>query len=413
MWLTNFALEHRMDAPVFWRNGGDPLAEISQAAQEGNLSHRIIIATLGAAGAFLLFSGRRRLRFNRAAAALLAAYTGWLFLSAAWADDPGLTIRREISFALMLAFAAGCALRMTAHVLSVFLAGVIVINLIPGVIAELVSGTFHPLASGYRFCGTLHPNPQGIALSLAFILLCWLIWPARGLIRLALACAVPVVLAFLLLTKSRTSLISAAAAIGFSVALAVARDRRRRLQGLIAALALAAGLAGVAGLAVNSTSAGTSVLNAVRASGDEGDPGTLNGRVDLWQACLEFASERPLLGFGYGGFWSASHIETISNDQRWVISSSHSAYLDQVLSLGVPGAGLYAALLLACFSICVARFLRGRHLYGAWAAVLLFLIIDGLAESLVIMPPLLPNFVSLVIVAHVALVNPAPSPLCL
>lgn len=405
-WLATFGLENRMDAPARWLEEAS-LSDLAQGTYDGDMSRRILIVMLGAVGAFLLYRGRGRLRLNGTIATVLFAYLGWIGMSAAGPDDPSLTIRRLIAYALMLVFAAGCVARINnVDTLSLFIAGIPALNLIPGVVAELKYGNLHPFASGNRFGGTAaHPNVQAAGLSLAVILLCWLVWRARGHIRLALACTNVVVLAFLLMTRSRTSIIALAAAIGFSVLLVIARDRRPRSPGLIAALALTIGLSGLVGLAVTSNSVGPNLLNVLHADRDEGDPTTLAGRVDLWQTCLGFAAERPLLGFGFGGFWSPKHIKMISEDQQWVINQSHSAYLDQVLALGVPGAGLYILLLLGCLITCLVRFLRHQDRYGAWAAMLLLLAIHGVTESLNV-ALLFPHFAFNLIILHIALVKP-------
>ena len=404
-WVTIFALQHRMDAPALWLDGGNSAADISRTAYEGGIDRQMLIVMLGAVGAFLLVRDRSRLRLNRAVAGLLAAYIAWFLLSAIWADDQDLTIRRQISFALMLLFSAGCVARMNVDVLSIFVSGIAALNLIPGVIAELKCGTLHPFAIDNRFSGTVNPNVQGAILSLAVIILCWWLWRTRGPIRLGLACTNFVLLAFVVMARSRTSIIALAIAIGFSVSIVIVRDQRRRLRGLMGALALSIGLAGMIALAVASNSARFDPLSVVSADRDYGDPTKLTGRVDLWRTCLSFAAERPLLGFGFDGFWTPKRIDIISEEQNWPINHSHSAYLDELLALGVPGASLYILLLLTCFLTCVLRFLRGDDRYGAWAAVLLFVAIHNLAESINVERST-PNFAFNLIVLHIALVKP-------
>jgi exopolysaccharide production protein ExoQ len=404
-WLTIFALQHRMDAPELWLDGGDSISDVSQTAYDGGMYRQILVVMLGGVGAFLFLRGRQRLRLNVSIAGLLAAYVGWILLTAIWADDPDLTIRRQISFVLMLVFAAGCVARMSVDVLSVFISGIAALNLVPGVIAELRYGNLHPFASDNRFGGTVHPNVQGTILALAIIFLCWWLWRTRGPIRFGPACGSIVLLAFLLMTRSRTSIIAFAAAIGFSVVIVIVRDQRRRLPGLIGALALTIGLVGLISLAVTSNSARSGLLSRISADRDYGDPTKLTGRVDLWQTCLGFAAERPLLGFGFEGFWTPKRIDIISEELTWPINHSHSAYLDELLALGVPGAGLYIMLLLACLLTCLLRFLGGDDRYGACAAVLLFVVIHNVTESINVQRSF-PNFAFNLIVLHLALVRP-------
>jgi O-antigen ligase len=360
---------------------------------------------LGVVGAFLLFRSREHLRLNGTIAGLLLTYFGWVGLSATWADDPSLTIRRQIAFALMLVFAAGCVARMNVDVLSVFIAGIAGLNLIPGLIAELRGGTLHPFGSGNRFGGTLHPNLQGASLSLAIIVLCWWLWRTRGPVRLKLACTNIVLLTFMLMTRSRTSMFCLAAAIGFSVLIVIVRNHRDWLPRVLVAIACAVGLAGLVGLAITSSSVRPSILNSIRADRDDGDVTELTGRTDVWRTCLGFAAERPLLGFGFDGFWSEKRIEMISEELHWSINQGHSAYLDLLLGLGIPGAGLYILLLLGCFFTCVVRFLRGEDCYGAWAALLLFIGVHSATESISVLPTL-SNFAFNLIVLHLAFVKP-------
>ena len=114
--------------------------------------------------------------------------------------------------------------------------------------------------------------------------------------------------------------------------------------------------------------------------------------------------DRPLTGYGYGGFWSADRIEKISGDQGWVIEQSHSAYLDQLLALGIPGALMYVALLGGFLLLYIKRFYRGDNASGAWAALLFFVVIHGFTESIDIMP-MFTNFAIHLIVLQAALVR--------
>ncbi len=404
-WITTFVLESKMDAPATWLQGGDSVSDLTQEANDGDIRRKILISILGAVGAYgVLLWKRNRLCFKSPIARLLLAYLAWVGLSAIWADDPALTIRRLVALALTLLFSVACITRMSAKMLSVFIAAIPSLNLIPGLIAELSSGNFHPFASGYRFTGTaVHPNVQAAGLSLSTIIVCWLAWQARGRMRLVLVGSSVISIFFLLLTGSRTSILAFFIAGALSALLIVIRGDRRRLKSLILAVSLAFILSGLVVVATDPGSARASLF-AVLERGTDGDVGSGNGRTDLWKTCLSFAAERPFLGFGFGGFWSDSRIDFISQDQGWTIQQSHSAYIDQVLALGLPGAVLYVLLLLACFYICLLRFLRRHDGYGAWAAMLLIVAIVNGMES-INLAPLFPNFAFYLVVLHIALVK--------
>src|SRR3546814_8434536 len=65
---------------------------------------------------------------------------------------------------------------------------------------------------------------------------------------------------------------------------------------------------------------GSSAQDAVllgREDPGSGDPTSLTGRVPLWGVLIEhYVSERPLLGYGFQGFWTPRHIVEVSEIGR-------------------------------------------------------------------------------------------------
>jgi O-antigen ligase len=401
-WLLLFPAQNQLDAPAHPIDEQSS-AELAQDAQQGNVINRIVVITLGTIGGALLVRNRARIRFNGPMLGILLSFLGWTVLSVSWADDPSLTGRRLVALAFMTVFSAGCVARMNEDVLTVFIAGIPALNLVPGVLSEIRYGKFQ-LFGGHRFGGTApHPNVQAASLSVASILLCWLVWRTRGSSRIGFGAAAFVVFAFLVMTGSRTSMLAVLAALAFSFILTVVRDNKRLLPVLLASCFLVVGVGGLFWL-----SAGTSsdpLAQAVHRNGDDSDAGSFNGRVELWQQCLKFAAKRPLRGYGYGGFWTAQRIEAISQDQTWAIQQSHSAYIEELLALGIPGAVLYVAVLFTSLWMCAKRFLQHRDAYGAWAAILVFIVIHNLTESINV-APLFTNLTFNLIVLYLAIVSP-------
>ena len=236
--VATFFLENKMDAPLHW---GDTIsiAKLIQGANEGDPIRKTVIVILGGIGLFLLRRYRKNIHFNGIVTRSVFAYFAWIGLSVAWASDPALTGRRLAALALMLIFTAGLVVRMDADRLLGFVAGIPALMLIPGVVAEIQAGTFHPLTAGYRFCGTAaHPNVQAANLSFSVIFLCWLSWRARGRSRFLYLCLTGVTGIFLLLTGSRTSILAVLAALLLSLAMEIARDHRRKLYLFAASLLL-------------------------------------------------------------------------------------------------------------------------------------------------------------------------------
>jgi exopolysaccharide production protein ExoQ len=65
----------------------------------------------------------------------------------------------------------------------------------------------------------------------------------------------------------------------------------------------------------------------------------LTGRTEIWHWVITFIRERPILGYGYAGFWTESVSATV---ERAIGSHmySHNGYLDTILTLGALGLSL-------------------------------------------------------------------------
>lgn len=74
---------------------------------------------------------------------------------------------------------------------------------------------------------------------------------------------------------------------------------------------------------------------------------TYTGRTDLWRFSAANIAERPIFGFGMGGFWRTSDIMykdrtdvDPENADNWVTelgTDSHNSYLETALQIGIPG----------------------------------------------------------------------------
>ena len=71
------------------------------------------------------------------------------------------------------------------------------------------------------------------------------------------------------------------------------------------------------------------------------DNASLTGRIPLWSELMVSVEQHPLLGQGFGAFWTPANIDRVSADQGWGISAAHSAYVDVLLALGAVGLVLY------------------------------------------------------------------------
>jgi O-antigen ligase len=393
-------MDNKMDAPLTSLEDR-VVADVAQKVSDGDVVHRILTGIMAVIGAILLVRHRKRIRLNWPIAALCLAYMGWIACGVFTADDPALTIRRLGGFLLTLLLCGGCALHMDADTNSLFAAAVPTLTLIPDVIAELRCHGFEALTADGRFGGTYpHPNVAAAMLAIPVIVYSWFALRKHGYARLGFATLAFVTFVFFALTRSRTSLVAVLSALGFSLAIMLLRHQRHKLARLFALAVLFVGATGLAALAANA--AGFNLMAPFKSNRDVGDPTTLTGRVDLWKTCLDYAYEHPILGYGFGGFWSAKRIEDISEEQQWPINQAHSAYIEEALDLGFPGAFLYTAALFTCLIVCTLRYFRYQDSFGVWAAILVFIAINGFAEALSLPPGFL-SFVVSIMAAHLAL----------
>ena len=69
---------------------------------------------------------------------------------------------------------------------------------------------------------------------------------------------------------------------------------------------------------------------------------TLTGRTETWSDLVLTVKRQPLLGAGFGSFW------TTARREYYEMSHGHNGYLDILLELGAVGLALFGAWLLSC-----------------------------------------------------------------
>lgn len=320
------------------------LASMSVENSFRELLFMLVLLALGGVGAWLLW-GSRPASQRRASwpAGLMLATAAVGLASCLWSDAPEVTLRRLVIAGL---FAFGCwgmgAAWRPMHLvwlvlgLSATFAGV-------GLAAELAYGTFGG-SGGYRFSGFLHPNQQalscGLLLLAAITLKTWTGQPAWWLVA-AMA------LGLLWLTGSRGGLLASLAAVGFYLVLSTP-PRQRVAWWLLGGLSLGSGL-----LYLALQPAGGRSLEALARMGRSdplSDPKSLTGRIPIWEQIVADISQRPTLGYGYAGYWTAERVHRLSYIHDWEFNNAHSSYLEMLLALGAVGFSLGLASLLAIFA---------------------------------------------------------------
>lgn len=344
----------------------------------GRIVRWAALALLVAAAVGYALTRRPRPRVIGAGPALAPALLALALLSTLWSPATLLTLGRAASllalFVAAWAIAYGTQGRQDA-------VGQVLLALLAGAVAVAILGLLNlwadpdralvPATAGsparYNGLGG-NPNTMAMLLAVAVPLAVWAVVEARS--RWGKATAVGT---FLLLdlsiaaSGSRGALLAACAGL-LALVPALARDRRRRLALAAGAVALLAANLALTEIPPNAERDSV-ILNPE--FGDkrpiapldlEADvplqseigfpaPGTptgerellqSSGRVDAWRGALEQASERPLVGYGFGTE------ERVFVDRYYVFLADRveNSFLGVLLQLGVIGVALVGVLLL-------------------------------------------------------------------
>jgi O-antigen ligase len=358
---------------------------MATGAEYGSALRKGAIVAAGLIGVGLLwYAGRGKVKLDRLLGWVLLCYLAWAALSVFWSDVPDITERRLVSFFLVALAACGLA-TLGADRIRLFLALCCVIILAIGIGNELWLGTLTPFRAGYRFAGTLHPNSQG-ANDAVLILLALPGAFKPGRYRFAWIGAASVAFVILLLTGSRTALICFMVAAAVLVAVRSSRLQPHRFYIAALAVVLVASF-GVVLQATQIVPPSHWITEAFHEKRDAGDIESLTGRTEVWKACLAAGTGHLRFGFGYKSFWTADRILEISSEEQWGVNQAHSAYLDELLSVGVPGLMLFILMLGLGIAAAISRYRATRSdAFLAFSALLVFAALDSLTESISLDP---------------------------
>jgi O-antigen ligase len=312
-------------------------------------------------------------RIHRAAIVMCGLFAVWAGASALWSEQPGAVLRRLVVLGITLCWAYVCASRWSGATLVKFVTFSTLTTVIVSFSTEVLNGRLTLLDPDYRLSGTLAPNELGLTAMVLVLAAITVAYTSRERRLFFLSCAVAGLTA-LALTKSRTALVGLS--VGGLVFFKLTVQTKAKLQML---WMLACGLL----LAVICIGPDLVESAATLIPRSQEEVGTLNGRMPMWQDVFEhYAVTRPMTGFGYTTFWTPDHITKISDDAGWGVSAAHSAYLEVLLDLGVPGLVLYLALTVTSLYIVRRRMAVSKAPHLVFCASLICgLLIIGVTES--------------------------------
>lgn len=377
-----FLTEHHLTSSKMEAFGttAEKLETVATGEQMKNLVGFSIIAAVGAF--CVIYPARRRFGGVTLLGCLMVVFLLWCAASYLWATDSWVTTKRVVILLLCFVGALGAAKQLSARQLCLFTLLVTAAYIALGLGAELALGTFRPWEAEYRFAGTMHPNGQadncGVVCLAAAVLLSS---AKRG--RALLVALLVTVAVLLVLTKSRSACVSL---IGAVLVFFVLRASSQVKLMVSLAGGWAAGLAVLTVELLHASKSATAAL----LLGRQEHIGTLTGRTELWQELMLYIESRPLLGYGYGGFWSAARIDAISSAMYWGVGSAHSAYFETVLHVGIVGLVMLCSIIaVGMFSSAERARATGNTGYGFGLALLVFGAINGIAEAGFVSPSFL------------------------
>lgn len=114
---------------------------------------------------------------------------------------------------------------------------------------------------------------------------------------------------------------------------------------------------------------------------------TLTGRTDFWPQVIGYIQERPILGYGYEGFWQQwrgddNPANSIVNPGGFIPPNAHNGFLEIILATGVVGISIFCLSLLTC-TVLIWKLMEKGETEKAKLAILLliFSLFTSISES--------------------------------
>lgn len=382
--VAMFGVQHSWDysspSYVEGQNFRDLVAEVGNSS----LGRQLGLLTIGAIGALMMMTrSRQPIAVNVRLACMLAALASWVILSALWADDMELSLKRAVQPVLLIVAALGVTKHWQPRQVCLFTAMVTGGILLLGIASACIQGSLL-LGEAYRFTGTLHSNLQATncaALCLASLAL-FLEPQSQGASQYRWRWLILFVIGFvfLCLTRSRTTTTAMLAAL-VPFFLLGASYKRTFVVGYVLILIAAIGAALLLLGEGDTRGAFFNVMQMGRED-DMDDATSLTGRIPVWRLAMWDIAERPLCGYGCGAYWTSQRVLDYSYNCHWEPTHAHSAYLETMLNVGAIGLAMGLILIGSATWAAVRIYTQSHDAgYRFIVAVLFMAMVQGILDS--------------------------------
>jgi exopolysaccharide production protein ExoQ len=263
----------------------------------------------------------------------------WCLISASWAVEPAISIRRSIAMTMLLFTVSACVRGLgtnnTLRVVYTFAALLLISSLISVALSFMPIFSFarHPsnetdasLVGNWRGV-MMHKNVAGAMMSYSTIVFLqfalhrkkskdWLLFIGA--------------LGFLVGTKSKTSLALVGIAISAGIIYRLLMSNKYATKNLLVLFSFCI----LSGLLLG-------IVDYDRVYAYLSNPGSLSGRIAIWTSLLTYIIWHFILGAGYGSFWAIgphSPIFAIATKQFILgIGHSHNGYFEVLVTVGFIG----------------------------------------------------------------------------
>lgn len=356
--------------------------------EEGSPLDRVVLSGLLCLGLFIL--AQKRFRWSRAIKehTWLVLLIGYMLVSILWSDIPYISLKRWIRelIAVVMAFlvlterdprqAVQSIFRRTIYILIPF--SYILIQYFPEY------GRQYGRWSGVLMWTGVASQKNGLALLCLFsaFFLVWTLirrWQGRDIPVVKYQTPVELFLLFLTIwffmgpqhTFKYSATSTAALAVGLTAFIGLLWLKKRGI--LIGSRSLTVIISIIIFYGTITPFVGH--LSVFDVSSILGRSEALTGRTNVWAELLPVVERQPILGYGFGGFW------TPKTRDFYEIGDAHSGYLDVLLEIGFVGMLLLAMFLLSSCRKAQKVMAQDFDWGALWICYLLMVVIHNIAES--------------------------------